>query len=544
MTNTFVLVVEEDEEQCARLRRQLSRQPSWTGELATASTLAEAEKVLRARRVDCVLVDLNLPDASGTEVVSRVRAIATDSPIVVLSNHDELETAREAVRSGAQDYLLAERLDGILLLQALTLAAERKRVEVDLARLAYHDELTGLPNHAFLTEEVDRSLRRRRTDLVGVIVLDVDGFSAINADLGHRAGDLVLVETAQRLAEATRDADLVARIGADQFAVVCEQVDSIDELESVVARLVDAVDRPIVLPGSAIRISATAGVALHPDHATPQALLAAARRGIDDARAAGRSWSRDGARPSSPNGAAEQGLFEALAHDQLVLHYQPIIDLRDRSTIGVEALVRWDHPDRGLLGPNAFLPHVQRQDALAELDAWVLQRACSDVAAFDDELGLHVNASLGRDGSSHLLGAVHSALATSGLAPSRLSIEVVERSTGLQLTRSAPMLGALAELGVSVALDDFGVGYSTLDVMLRVAVDVIKVDPSFIADAGTSARARQLLGSVRAMAEHLDLGLVIEGIESEEQHDIARRAGFTTGQGYLYGRPAPLSALR
>lgn len=544
MTDSFVLVVGHDEQRCARLRRQLSRQPLWAGELAGAPTLAEAEGVLRRRRVDCVLVDLDLPDAVGPEVVTRVRSIATEAPIVVLSDHDGIDAARQAVRFGAQDYVVAERLDGNLLLQALTLAAERKRVEVELARLAYHDELTGLPNRAFFIEEVDRSLRRRRGDLVGVIVLDIDGFSAVNADLSHRTGDLVLVETAMRLADATRDTDLVARIGSDRFAVVCEVIDSVDELDGVAARLLETLDRPIVLPDSAIRISGTAGLALAPQHGSAETLVQAAQHNITVARSKGHPWSRDGAQPSPAEGAAESDLLEALAHEQLVLHYQPIIDLRDRRTLGVEALVRWRHPERGLLGPNRFLPQVQRQDALAELDAWVLDRACAEVAAFDDRLELHVNASLGRGGSTHLLGAVQGALSKSGLAPHRLAIEVVERSTGLQLTRAAPILGALGDLGVRVALDDFGVGYSTLDVMLRVAVDAIKVDPSFIADAGSSPRARQLLRSVRAMVEQLGLGLVIEGIESEEQHHIALDAGFTIGQGFLYGPPRPLPALR
>lgn len=540
---TYVLLVEDDQSQVARMRRQLARQPLWAGQVGDVATLAEAERVLRARDVDCVLVDLTLPDASGPDVVSRVRAISARSPIIVLSSDDQLDSAREAVRRGAQDYLAVDRLDGVLLMQSLALAVERKRVEIEVARLAYHDELTGLPNHAFLAEELERSLRRRRHGVIGLALVDLDGFAAINADLGHRAGDLVLAEIGQRLDEATRDADLVARIGADQFAVVCEEIDTVDELDGVVARLVEAIDRPMVLPGATIRMSATAGLATYPERSTPADLLAGARAGVTAARRTGRRWWQDQPGAEADDDVAEAGLQRALARNELVLHYQPIIDLRDRSVRGVEALVRWQHPVRGLLGPNAFLPHVQRQDALHDLDAWVLTQACTEIAQRADDLELHVNASLGRDGNHRLLASVNDALNESGLAPDRLAIEVVERSTGLQLSRAASMLGALADLGVSVAIDDFGVGYSTLDVMLRVAVDTIKIDPSFIADAGRSERARRLLTSVRAMAEELELGLVIEGIETEEHHAIACAAGFESAQGYLYGRPGPLASL-
>lgn len=542
-SQTHVLVVEDDEAHVDRLRRQLARQPLWTGSIEVVRTLADAERVLRTRRVDCVLVDLVLADAGGADAISRVRTISSRSPIIVLSGHDELESAREAVRRGAQDYLVKDRVDGTLLMQSVTLAVERKRVEVEMARLAYHDELTGLPNHAFLAEELDRSLRRRSHRSVGLIMLDLDGFAAINADLGHRAGDLVLAEIAQRLEDATRDADLIARIGADEFAVVCEQLETTGEIDAMVGRLVEAIDRPMVLPGATIRMSATAGVAVAPDRSTPEALFAAARAGITSARRDGRRWWRDVSVDAMPVSLAQTDLQRALDRDELVVHYQPIIDLRDRRMRGVEALVRWEHPDRGLIGPNAFLAHVQSQETLAGLDRWVMGRACRELADVRDDLELHVNVSLGRDANDHLLDCVEEALGDSGLAPERLAVEVVERSAGLQLSRSASTLRALAASGVRVAIDDFGVGYSTLDVVLRADVDMIKIDPSFVADAVHNGRARALLASVCSMAGDLGLRLVVEGIETEEHHDIATAAGCDTGQGYLYSMPRPLSAL-
>ncbi|MEM8902057.1 MAG: GGDEF domain-containing response regulator, partial [Actinomycetota bacterium] len=536
---THVLVVEDDEAHVDRLRRQLSRQPLWTGSIEGVRTLVDAETVLRTRQVDCVLVDLALTDAHGADVISTVRTISSRSPIIVLSGHDELESAREAVRLGAQDYLLKDRLDGTLLMQSVTLAVERKRVEVEVARLAYHDELTGLPNHAFLTEELDRSLRRHSHRSVGLIMLDLDGFAAINTDLGHRAGDLVLAEIAQRLEDATRDADLIARIGADEFAVVCEQLETTDEIDAIVHRLVEAIDRPMVLPGATIRMSATAGVAVAPDRSTPEALMAAARAGITSARRDGRPWWRDVSADAMPVTLGQTDLQRALERNELVVHYQPIIDLRDRSMRGVEALVRWEHPDRGLIGPNAFLAHVQSQETLAGLDRWVIARACADIADFSDSLEVHVNVSLGRDANDHLLDGVEEALGSSGLAPERLAVEVVERSAGLQLSRSAATLRALSASGVRVAVDDFGVGYSTLDVVLRADVDMIKIDPSFVADAVRNPRARSILASMRSMAADLGLRLVVEGIETEEQPEIATAAGCDTGQGYLYSRPQP-----
>ena len=314
-SQTYVLVVEDDEAHVDRLRRQLARQPLWTGSIEGVRTLADAERVLRSRQVDCVLVDLVLADAGGADAISRVRTISSRSPIIVLSGHDELESAREAVRRGAQDYLVKDRLDGTLLMQSVTLAVERKRVEVEMARLAYHDELTGLPNHAFLAEELDRSLRRRSHRSVGLIMLDLDGFAAINTDLGHRAGDLVLAEIAQRLEDATRDADLIARIGADEFAVVCEQLETTDEIDAIVGRLVEAIDRPMVLPGATIRMSATAGVAVAPDRSTPEALFAAARAGIASARRDGRRWWRDVSLDAMPVSLAQTDLQRALDRD-------------------------------------------------------------------------------------------------------------------------------------------------------------------------------------------------------------------------------------
>src|SRR5215218_7677411 len=423
---------------------------------------------------------------------------------------------------------------------------DRRRAEEDLVRRAFTDPLTGLPNRRALTDRLRHAvaLSRRRGLQVGLVHLNIDRFKAVNDSLGHEAGDLLLSQIADRLRWSTRVEDTAVRLGADEFLVVAEDVEDLDGLRALADRLLSVLDEPFLVADREISLSASVGLTLGAD-STPDDLLRQAQSALTRAKADG---SR--ARIEVYEGALSTGdidqlqletdLRHALDNDELRLFYQPIVHLADETLLGYEALVRWQHPTRGLLPPAAFLSAAEDNRLTSKLGAWVLHRACTDAAAWPEDLRVHVNISarhLAEEGFSDL---VADALDQSGLAPERLELEITESTALFAAEATLHSVAVVTDHGVTLALDDFLINDTAITALHRLPIHTVKIDRSFVADVVTEPATAALVQGLLQLGRGMGLQVIAEGIEDLDQAAWLLDHGCAMAQGYAFGRPAPL----
>jgi diguanylate cyclase (GGDEF)-like protein len=512
-------------------------------------SISDAKAALVEEDLGCILLDLSLPDATGLEGLKAVRARAPQVPIVVLSGEDNEDVAVQAVHEGAQDYLVKRHADGHLLVRAIRYAVERKRAQLELAHQATHDSLTGLPNRTLFLERLGLTLARveRRTRACAVLFLDLDRFQAVNDSLGHDVGDRLLVETGDRLRGLVRPSDTVARFGGDEFMVLCDDVASEADAVAVAERIAARLAEPFEIDGHDLEVGASIGIAVAANRARPPEAV------VRDADQAMYVAKRRGSRlelfdPSERVVAvARRGLGgelrRALEMEELRLFYQPEIDLRGGGVVAVEALLRWQHPDRGLLSPSEFIPFAEQNGLIAPVGEWVLARSCHQLARWREDgvcgrgLSANVNLSACQLLDDDLPDTVCRVLEETGLEPSALCLELTETAFVGDLETSVAALDALHRLGVSLSLDDFGTGYSSLSVLDRYPLDKLKIDRSFVARLESGERARRLFAAVVGMAQALGLRSVAEGVETREQLDMIAAMGCDSAQGFFLSRP-------
>ena len=429
---------------------------------------------------------------------------------------------------------------------------EARRAQAQLAHRAEHDPLTGLPNRELLRRRLASALALLRAggeSGVGLLFLDLDRFKVINDSLGHAAGDRLLREVAARLRAGIGPRDLLARLGGDEFALVTPDSRGAVALGR---RLVETLQAPFVLDGREVTVGASIGVALRSTahltaaHADEDALLREADTAMYAAKRAGEGpvvvFEDTLQRRAVARLEDEQGLRRALQRGELRVHYQPIRRLDDLSTEGFEALVRWQHPQRGLLAPGTFLPTAEEAGLVVPLGRHVLGAACTDLAARRRTGApgrVSVNVSAQHLSTGTLRDDVEQALEVSGLEADALTLEITEQALVISHEKAAAVLGDLRERGCQVALDDFGTGYSSLAYLRHLPVDVLKIDRTFVAGASISADDARLLSAITALGTSLGLRTVVEGIETPRELAAARAAGATHVQGYALGRPLP-----
>jgi diguanylate cyclase (GGDEF)-like protein len=412
--------------------------------------------------------------------------------------------------------------------------------------------LTGLPNRTLALDRIDQALRRRDAGTVAVLALDVDRFKLVNDSLGHAAGDELLIALSTRVRDVLRPGDTVARFGGDEFIVVCDGVDGPQGAIAIAERLARAIAEPLLLGSGVHFVSASIGIAVggRPDD-TPESLLRDADAAMYRVKESGRGGYElfdEHLREQVLNRVRIEGkLRGALERDELRVQYQPIVDARSGRPVSVEALVRWQHPDRGLIPPSEFIPVAEETGLIAELGRWVLGEACSQVAAWQREfgvpLGLAVNVSgrqLARPGFAAEVARIAE---RSGLIAGTLGLEITE--SVLIEEADAPM-AALAQLrqhGLRLSLDDFGTGYSSLSYLKRFPLDSLKLDRSFIRGLGSGEEDRAIVEAVVTMARTLGLDVVAEGVETERQLAEVRALECPFAQGYLFARPLPPAAM-
>jgi diguanylate cyclase (GGDEF)-like protein len=545
---TATLLLVDDE---AMNRDALSRRLARRGyTVLTAESGAAALEMVGAHRVDAVLLDVMMPGMSGLETLRRLRESrsVSDLPVIMVTAKDRTEDVVEALDLGANDYV-TKPID-------FPIALARIRTQVTARRA---DPLTGLPNRAMFMDRVDRLIAGSGPSPAAsfaVLFLDIDRFKLVNDSLGHLAGDELLVGVARRLEQSLRATDAVsravgehtlARLGGDEFTVLLHGVRSAAEAAGVAERLLSAVSRPFEIQGSEVVVSISIGLVMNATrYGRAEDMVRDADTAMYHAKAEGKA--RFSVFDTSMLAAIEErmqlesDLRLALARQELHLYYQPIVELATGRLCGFEALLRWHHPQRGIVGPSQFVPAAEEMGLIVAIGLWAIREACQQMQAWGREfpgcaaLTINVNLSARQCMHGELVPNVQRILEETGLAAERLKLEITE---GIVLENSEDVIGvlnALRALGVQLGLDDFGTGYSALSYLRQFPFQTLKIDRSFI-DGMQAAGSTEIIKAIISLAGGLAMDVTAEGIETAQQVSDLRDLECQHGQGFFFFKP-------
>ncbi len=558
------ILVADDDAAARTIMRAALRKAGYQVRLACGG--ADALQQFRANPTDMVMLDIDMPDMGGHEVCATLRREAGALlPIVMVTGMDDIASVETAYQHGATDFI-AKPVNWALighriryLFRGHQALVALRDAEARVARLAYYDSLTGLPNrHAFL-ERVDREITRagRKGLRLGVLFMDLDGFKNINDTLGHAAGDLILQWAAERLREGMRAGDLLthaaddssndelARLGGDEFTAVILDIENPRDALMVANRVAQSMRRPFVLEDRQLTLTTSIGIAMYPEDGTDAATLL---KHADTAMYHAKSSGRDNAQLYNVSltqdiehrMAMDTALRAAVEREEFALVYQPQIDSMTGRVVAVEALIRWTHPERGALSPMDFIPLSEEIGLIEQIGEWVLRTACKAAAgwrAAGHGLRLAVNLSPVQLRSPQFADRVLAILAETGLPPSELELEVTEGVLMEHCPAKRSLLQKLRDHGVHIALDDFGTGYSSLSYLMRMPIGHIKVDRSFVAGLLDGGEHAAIVRAVLAMAGSLGMRCTAEGVENLEQASALKSMGCHWLQGYYFSKP-------
>jgi diguanylate cyclase (GGDEF)-like protein len=416
--------------------------------------------------------------------------------------------------------------------------------------MALIDDLTGLPNRRLLADRLSQNLAkaRRENRMVALLYIDIDGFKLVNDSLGHSIGDVLLGQVAQRVQSRFRQSDTLARIGSDEFTLILDHVQSGADAEKAAESVLEVLKIPFEIEGHTIRITASIGISVFPDHGSEGgqllqqadcAMYAAKKSGKDRAVLFG----DDLGNAARERLTLEGELRRAIESGEITVHYQPEFDLDTNTIVRFEALARWSHPKLGAIPPLTFIPIAEETGLIVPLGAYVMERACADAVIWQRRMKrpiqVAVNVSSVQFARDSFIEEVEDILRRTGLKPSLLQLELTESATLTGVERTAEMMRRLKSKGISVAMDDFGTGYSCLSYLPKLCFDALKLDRSFVNELVVHPETRAFVQSILLMAHNLHMKVIVEGIETTEQLELIRALGTNEAQGYLLGRPSP-----
>ncbi|MEJ7819126.1 MAG: EAL domain-containing protein [Rubrobacteraceae bacterium] len=550
LTTVRVLLVEDNPGDARLVELLLSEVISPEFDIAWAATLGEAFERLTENEFDVALLDLSLPDASGLDSVTALQSTAPRLPLVVLSGMADEDVALSAIQGGAEDYLVKGLGDGALISRSIRYAIERKKSEERLAYLSQYDSLTGLANRALFQDRLLQAVARAERDgaMVALILLDLDRFKDFNDALGHDFGDVLLKTAATRMQECVRDADTVARLGSDEFGIILENVSDVQFVASVAQRISAALTEPFTMRDQEMYLSAGMGIAVRPP-SEADGLMRDANAALGRAKAAGpdnyQFFSPEMNVEAFERLAFESSLRRALEREEFELYYQPQVDLHTGRIVGAEALLRWNHPEQGIVSPARFIPVLEQTGMILAVGAWVMETACKQTREWRDrgllpDLRISVNLSAKQFAQRDLGEIISDILERTGLDPDAMELEVTESLLMEDTEESNLKLRQLkANRGVRVSIDDFGTGYSSLAYLKRFPLDVLKIDQSFVRDLTEESDDASIVSAIVSLAHNLRLKVIAEGVETAAQLDYLRRQSCDEAQGYYFSRPLP-----
>ncbi|MDD3609080.1 MAG: EAL domain-containing protein [Halothiobacillaceae bacterium] len=549
-----VLIVEDCEDDYILLKAHLEE----AGYALIEQNVASArglEEALNAREWDIVLSDHNMPGFSAIAVLDIVRGQESDLPVIIVSGSMPDATAVEAMRLGARDFIEKGKLSRLV--PAIEREISEQCVRRDLrameARaqwLMHYDALTGLPNRDYLFGYLRNLIQRAPHLGFGVLVLDINRFRNVTRSLGLLAGNEVLSVLADRLREEfeSNAMGFVARLVADRFVIVCQGSQAQDSLQVVFNRLRALLEPPVLVGGRELFVHVSVGACLYPAHAqSAHQLLQLAETALYCAKEEGpgryRIYDPAMSASSEERLALESALHHAIRQKEFELHYQPQIDLGSGKLIGAEALVRWNHPQLGMVSPARFVPLLEETGLIVPVGEWILRTACEEAqrwhTAGHRDLRVAVNLSAIQFQQAELVTVVARVLEETGLPPSALELEITENIAMHNEEFVIATLAQIGALGVHIAIDDFGSGYSSLSYLKRLPVHKLKIDQSFVRELEEAGRDAAIVLAIVALGRSLEMRVIAEGVETAEQAKFLQQNGCEEGQGYYFDRPLP-----
>ena len=555
MAEKLRVVHVEDNPADADLMARALREAGYDVDWQRVETEDEFRRALESAP-DVVVADYHLPRFGGLRALELLRQIHPHIPFLVVSGAVGEEEAAETIRLGAADYLLKDRMGRLPAAVRNAVGAERERAAREKAQseldalghyLSHYDPLTGFPNRAFFYERLKLQLEdaAREGERVSLQIVDVERFKSVNDSFGRQAGDALLTNLARRLQDGALPTSWFARLEADHFAIVMPGVSAGEQVaRRTEQRMAEVFGVPFEVGETKLRLAARTGIALFPDDATdPEALLCDAEAALKKAKARGERYlfyTQEMTARIAEQLALENRLRQALEKDEFVLHYQPKVDIEGRTMVGMEALIRWQSRELGLVPPLQFIPLLEQTGLILEVGAWALERAARDRRSWVEaglmppRIAVNVSAIQLRRGD--FVETLERAIA-GGASPPGIDLEITESLIMEDIHASIEKLNAVRRLGVGVAIDDFGTGYSSLFYLARLPVEALKIDRSFVATMADEPTTMTLVETMISLAHSLRLKVVAEGVESEAQAKILRRLGCDELQGYLFSRP-------
>ena len=566
-TKPDILIIDDDDQ----IRTLLTRLLSAENECSAVESAERALAQLDEKQFDLVISDINMAGISGLELVPMVLNRNPDAVVILVSGQQTIEYAIDAMRVGAFDYITKPvNIDHIeaAVRRALShhrLLQEKRRYEnhleqmvkertAELEHLAYHDRLSGLPNRTLFVDRCNAAVSDTKANgqIAAVILVSLDRFKHINDTLGHFAADQLLKDVAWRFQNLLDGSDTVARFEGANFAILLNRLEAAAETENVCCSIRELFKTPFVVTNQEVYLTASIGISLTSDNSNGASILQNAGAALHKAKTTGGNnyqfYTPEMNASALTRLSLETSLRRAIDNDEFVTFYQPVVDLSSSNIVGMEALVRWHHPERGLLAPSEFLDLAESTGLIVDISEFVLRTACSQTRQWQkqgrEKLRVAVNVSARHFQQKDFVDRIVSIVRATSLSPESLELELTESSIMENPESAAEILREIRSLGISVAIDDFGTGYSSMSYLKRFCVDTLKIDRSFIQGVTTDTHDAAMVRAMITLAHDLNLRVVAEGIETEVQLEFLNQLRCDDGQGYLFAKPQAAAVIR
>ena len=550
------LIVEDSENDARLLVRQLE-QGGYEPLFARVETRETMHHQLTLKNWDIVFADFTMPQFNAFEALKLLHEIEKDLPFIIVSGTIGEDRAVQAMKAGAHDYILKDNMRRLLPavdreLREARNRRERKQAENTIRHMAFYDTLTELPHRTLFRNRAQEAIQAgvRENRPVALLLMDLQRFKEVNDTLGHHRGDQLLQQVGARLRHAMFQSDMVARLGGDEFGLLLPRIAAVGDIEIVAKKIRDVLEVPIVIENVPIVVEASLGAVLAPQHGTDADILVQhADVAMYHAKQTGASFALyDPARdPHNPRRLALMAeLRQAIEHDQLLMHYQPKIDLLTGKMIGMEALIRWQHPKDGMIPPDQFISSAENTGLIKPLTSWVLAQAlrqCSGRLSNNDGQHLAINLSVRSLHDLRFPNLIGDLLKETGVAPEKLMLEITESAFMVDLQRTVETLAVLHHMGIMISIDDFGTGFSSLNYIKKLPVNEIKIDKSFVIDMNSDEGDLSIVRSIIELGHNLGLKVVAEGVENKTIMDSLAALGCDACQGYYISYPLPFEKL-
>lgn len=546
-----ILLVEDSKSDAILIGKVIEKVLAGECVVAHVDTLDAALKVTKDNHYDVVLLDLSLPDTHGFDGLLAVQNRAPKLPVVILTAYADEELALKAVEHGAQDYLFKDKLTGGALWRAIQYAIQRKQFEGTLIKQANFDTLTGLANRALFESRVDMALARQKRSGsgIGVFFIDLNRFKPVNDKLGHAAGDKILKQIAEILKQSIRPYDTAARFGGDEFALLVEDIAQPRDCALIARKIINQAATPFRIGNRKMKIGISIGITtcFTDEKTSRDKLMLHADKAMYGAKSSDESQYRFYTEEIHDQAAArlklEEELRAAIAQEEFILHYQPVINLVSGETLGAEALLRWQHPTRGLLLPGEFMPVAEETGFAQELGNWVFAAVCRDMAGWQKAkllpVPVSVNLSATQLDDPACIDMFKHMLKEHGIAATRLAVEVPSSALLEHTNARLKTLKAIHDLGIAVYLDHFGLSAISLISLKACPLDAIKIAPEIIQAINDPNGTLPLAQSILDIAHRFDIAVMATGIENEWQRAFFKEQSCNEGQGFILCRPVP-----